>query len=337
MRCLHLVALSLCLVTQMAMALSGIRSEAGQVATLCVEQGSMSHHSATVASDDTYFDRQWAIRTIMAPQAWQLTSGDASVVIAVLDTGIAKGHEDLAGRVIAEVNFSDSPTTYDIYGHGTHIAGIISAAANNGRGVAGLAYDCRLMNVKVADEGGACDGAAVAEAIMWAVEHSAKVINMSLFMTEPSSDLEKAVDYAWSNGVVVVAAAGNRIGTALPYPAYYSNCIAVAATDASDSVVPWSGQGDWVDVAAPGVSIYSTLPFNEYDYRSGTSMAAAYVSGVAGLLLTVVSDDSGNGFVNDEVRVAIENSCDELGIEGVGKGRINAFEAVSRLSGSKQR
>jgi thermitase len=256
------------------------------------------------------------------------------VVIAVLDTGIDKEQVDLVGKVIAEVNFTDSPTTDDIYGHGTHIAGIIAAWAESGTGVAGLAHDCRLMNVKVADDQGRFDSSVAAKGVNWAVEHGANVINMSLVSTEPSPILEEAINYAWNQGVVVVAAAGNLVGTKVVYPAYYSNCIAVAATDSDDHVASWSSQGDWVDLAAPGVDIYSTLPGNKYGYKSGTSMAAAHVSGLAGLLFTLENDRNGNGFVNDEVRAAIENGCDGLNI-GTVKGRINAFQAVNRALTSR--
>jgi thermitase len=265
----------------------------------------------------------------MAPQAWEVTSGANNVVIAVLDTGIDKEQVDLAGKVIAEVNFTDSPTTDDIYGHGTHIAGIIAAWAANGTGVAGLAHDCRLMNVKVADDQGRFDSSVAAKGVNWAVEHGANVINMSLVSTEPSPILEEAINYAWNKGVVVVAAAGNLVGTKVVYPAYYSNCIAVAATDSDDRVASWSSQGYWVDVAAPGVDIYSILPGNKYGYKSGTSMAAAHVSGLAGLLFALENDRNDDGFVNDEVRAAIEYGCDGLNI-GTVKGRINALYAVNR-------
>jgi thermitase len=194
-------------------------------------------------------------------------------------------------------------------------------------GVDGLAYNCRLMNVKVADDQGRFDSSAAAEGVIWAVEHGARVINMSLVSTEPSRELEEAINYAWSRGAVVVAAAGNFMGTKIAYPAYYSDCIAVAATDSSDHVASWSSQGDWVDVAAPGVDIYSTSPDNRYDSNSGTSMAAAYVSGLAGLLFVMRSDKNHNGFVNDEVRAAIENGCDDLGASPV-QWRINAFSSV---------
>jgi thermitase len=331
------VFLLLCLVASFLsfQALPGSsEAELGSVAVITSQPESVSYESAVAASKDDYSGRQWAIPKTMVPQAWEVTSGEASVVIAVLDTGIDKGHEDLAGKVIAEVNFTDSPTTNDIYGHGTHVAGIIAAAANNGVGIAGMAYDCRLMNVKVADDYGIFHGSAAAKGIRWAVEHGAEVINMSLFSTEPSRDMEEAINYAWSKGVVVVAAAGNCIGTKPAYPAYCSNCIAVAATDSNDCVASWSSWGDWVDVAAPGVDIYSTLPGSQYGSKSGTSMAAAHVSGLAGLLFALESDKNASGFVNDEVRAAIEGSCDAVDINAV-KGRINAFHAVNKALASK--
>ena len=266
---------------------------------------------ATTA-DNTDWDKQSGISQVSAPQAEQITSGSFDTIIAILDTGIDQTHEDLAGKVVASVNLTNSPTTADVHGHGTHIAGIIASSGDSTFGIAGVAPNCRLMNVKVADDSGACYSSVVARGITWAVEHGANIINMSLVIDSPSPQLQQAINYAWSRGVVVVAAAGNDMGTRLAYPAYYSNCIAVAAADADGHVASWSGNGAWVDVAAPGVKVYSILPDNGYGYKSGTSMAAAHVSGVAGLLFTTVSDDNGNGFVNDEVRAAIENSCDEL-------------------------
>jgi thermitase len=323
------LVLLFCVATLLVMpAVQNTSDASGTVAVLPYQPESVFCAPAVVASNDDYSGKQWAIPKIMAPQAWEITSGDNNVVIAILDTGIDKEQEDLVGKVIAEVNFTDSPTTDDIYGHGTHTAGIIAAWAGSGTGVAGLAHDCRLMNVKVADDQGRFDSSVAAKGVNWAVEHGANVINMSLVSTEPSPSLEEAINYAWNQGVVVVAAAGNLVGTKIVYPAYYSNCIAVAATDSNDCVASWSSQGDWVDLAAPGVDIYSTLPGNEYGYKSGTSMAAAHVSGLAGLLFKLENDRNGNGFVNDEVRAAIENGCDVLNIGAV-KGRINAFHAVN--------
>lgn len=303
--------------------LENVQPDGGRIA-----EGSESCEALT--PDDTCLDKQWGISQISAPQAWQIASGNSDTIIAVLDTGIDQTHIDLAGKVIANINFAQSPTVDDVQGHGTHIAGIIGAIANNGTGIAGLAYNCSLMNVKVADDKGFCDSASVAEGIVWAVDNGAKVINISLTFIRPTQALEDAVNYAWNQGVVVVAASANDVGDRPIYPACYSNCIAVAATDASDSLAFGSSHNDWVDIAAPGVDIYSTLPDSKYGIRSGTSMAAAYTAGLAGLLITLVTDTNGNGLLNDEVRNIIKDSCDEIGIPGAGKGRINALRAVKQ-------
>ena len=278
--------------------------------------------------DDKYFDKQWALTKIQALDAWQITSGSQAILIAVLDTGIDPQHEDLADKVVADVNFTDSPTTNDLHGHGTHVAGIIAASADNDIGITGMVHHTQLMNVKVVEDNGQFYSPTLAKGIIWAVDNGAKVINISLTIDRPTQALEDAVDYAWSKGAIIVAAAGNNGGSTPMYPAYYANSLAVTATDSDDLLVQLAKHGDWVDVAAPGANIYSTLPDNDYGFMSGTSMATAYAAGLAGLLFTVVTDANGNGRLNDEVRDAIENSSDEIGCLGVGHGRINASEAV---------
>jgi len=288
-----------------------------------VDDSDFSSYGATLQTaysvDDGYLSDRWGIRKIEAPQAWEITRGDASVLVAVLDTGIDKDNQDLADRVVAEVNFSNSQTSDDLYGHGTHMAGTIAA----------VAPDCRLMNVKVADDTGKCEPSVVATGIIWAVDHGAKVINLSLAMGG-SADLEEAVNYAWNRGAILVAAAGNK-GTSKPsYPAYYENCLAVAGTNENNSLALLSSYGDWVDVAAPGFNIYSELPGNQYGYKTGTSSAGAHVSGVAVLVFSVAEDVSGNGAVNDEVRWAIESSCTPVAVDGVGQGLVDAYQAVTK-------
>jgi thermitase len=273
---------------------------------------------AIYSVDDGYVADRWGISKIEAPRAWEITRGDESVIVAVLDTGINKDNQDLADRVVADVNFSNSPTSDDLYGHGTHMAGTIAAVAPG----------CRLMNVKVADDRGKCEPSVVAAGIIWAVDHGARVINLSLAMGE-SPDLEGAVNYAWSRGAVLVAAAGNK-GTSKPsYPAYYENCLAVAGTNENNSLALLSSYGDWVDVAAPGFNIYSELPGNQYGYKTGTSSAGAHVSAVAALVFSVAEDANGNGAVNDEVRWAIESSCTPIAVDGVGQGLVDAYQAVT--------
>ena len=283
---------------------------------------------ALIAPNDENLDKQWALTKIQASDAWQITSGNQDILIAVLDTGIDQTHIDLAGKVVANINFTQSPTVGDVNGHGTHIAGIIGAIANNSEGIAGLAYSCSLMNVKVASDIGFCDAEAVAKGIIWAVDNGAKVINLSLTFAEPNQALEDAVNYAWRKGAILVCAVGNDGESTPMYPAAYANCLAVTSTNSDDLLGQLANHGDWVDLAAPGVNIYSTLPDNSFGYKSGTSMATAYVSGVAGLLFGMVSDTNGNGLLNDEVRNTIESSCDETGTLDVAEGRINALSAV---------
>ena len=143
--------------------------------------------------NDKYSDNQWALTKIQAPDEWQIISGTQDILIAVLDTGIDLQHEDLADKVVANVNFADSPTTDDLYGHGTHIAGIIAASTDNGFGIAGVVPSCHLLNVKVADDNGRCNSSTVAEGIVWAVDNGAKVINMSLTLTKPAPLIITAV------------------------------------------------------------------------------------------------------------------------------------------------
>jgi thermitase len=281
--------------------------------------------------DDPYFGRQWGLTRVEAPQAWEVTTGSSQVNIAILDTGVDLDHPDLAAKLINNKNFTTSATVDDVHGHGTHVAGIAAAITNNGIGVAGLGYTSTIMNVKVLSDSGSGYYSWIVWGIAWAADNGAEVINMSLGGSSSSSALEDAINYACSRGVVVVAAAGNSGSTSPSYPACYTNCIAVAATDANDALPSWSNYGDWVDVAAPGVSIYSTLKENGYGYKSGTSMASPYVAGLAGLVFATVSDANGDGNLNDEVRSRIEANCDDIGLSGIGYGRINAARAVGSV------
>jgi len=278
--------------------------------------------------DDPAFNQQWGLTKVEASQAWDVTTGSPTINIAILDTGVDQDHPDLASKIISNINFSDSATTDDVYGHGTHVSGIAAAITNNGVGVAGLGYSLTLMNVKVLSDTGAGAYSWVASGIVWAADNGAEVINLSLGGSSASSTLEDAINYAWGKGVLIVAAAGNNGDTTPFYPAYYTNSIAVAATDANDARASWSNYGDWVDVAAPGLNIYSTLKENGYGYKSGTSMASPHVAGLAGLVFTMVADSNGNGFLNDEVRSQIQVTCDNIGLSGIGSGRINAYRAV---------
>jgi thermitase len=276
--------------------------------------------------DDSGFGGQWNMSQVQAPEAWDVSHGSSTVDIAILDTGIDQDHPDLSSKIVANVNFSSSPSCDDYYRHGTHVAGIAAAVTDNGIGVAGMGYNSSLMNVKVFNDDGSANASALAQGIIWAADNGAEVININMIYGYPSTTLENAVNYAWEKGAVLVAAAGNYGNTRATYPGAFANCIAVAATDADDNLASWSTYGDWVSVAAPGVSIYSTLP-DGYGYGSGTCMASPLVSGLAALLFTVVTDTNGDGRLNDEVRYAIESTCDDIGTK-VAYGRINAYRAM---------
>ena len=251
----------------------------------------------------------WLPERIAEIQSASFSNGHDPVIVAVLDTGNDKYHEDLNGIVIAEVNFTNSPTADDIYGHGTHVTGIIAAANNNDIGIDGIAPNCRLINVKVADDRGRCRMSALAEGIVWAVEKGAQVINISIEMHESSPVLQEAIDSAWENGAIIIAAAGNG-GSSLPvYPACYDNCIGVTAIKDNGELAPLANYGNWVDAAAPGFNVYSTLPGDEYGYKYGTSFATAYISGLSALLFPLMEDTNGDGRLNDEIRQTILTIC----------------------------
>lgn len=276
---------------------------------------------AVESPNDPYFPQQWGMGKIKAPAAWDITHGSDNIKIAILDTGIDQDHVELARKLVANENFSDSSTVDDIYGHGTHVAGIAAAMTNNTVGVAGIGYDCSLMNVKVLGDAGWGHYSWIASGITWAADNGAKVINMSLGGSSSSDTLSSAIDYAWSKGVVLAAAAGNQANSEPFYPAYYERCIAVAAIDSGDGQASFSNYGGWVDVAAPGVDIYSTVP-GGYASWGGTSMASPHVAGLAGLVWATEYGSS-----NAEVRQRIESTADPVG-SFVYYGRINAYEAV---------
>jgi thermitase len=279
--------------------------------------------STTGDPDDPYYisGYQWDLLKVHAPEAWALTEGAPSIDIAILDTGIDVNHPDLAGKVVISANFSGSPTSSDLYGHGTHVAGIAAGGTNNLQGIASLGYNSSLMNVKVMSDDGTGSYASVAKGITWAADNGANVINLSLGGTSSSQTLARAVNYAWKKGVILVAAAGNN-GTTDPfYPAYYNNVIAVASSDIFDNLSPYSNRGSWVEVAAPGGNIWSTLPGGNYAYMAGTSMAAPHVAGLAALVLTRFPSASA-------ARNCIIANTDPI-VANIGGGRINALKAVT--------
>lgn len=281
-------------------------------------------HAAWTPNDPA-FSQQYGPQKIQAPRAWDITRSNSNVKIAIIDTGVQANHPDLSGKVINGYDFVDGDNVpQDGNGHGTHCAGIAAAATNNGIGMAGVAPEAKILAVRVLNNSGSGTLNNVANGIIYAADQGAQVISLSLGGSSGSSTLQNAVNYAWNKGSVVVAAAGNSNTTAPSYPAYYDKAIAVASTDSSDNRSYFSNYGSWVDVAAPGSSIYSTYITSTYRSLSGTSMATPHVAGVAGLL-------AAQGRNNVQIRAAIENSADQ--ISGTGTywthGRVNAYKAVT--------
>jgi subtilisin family serine protease len=233
-------------------------------------------------SDDPRSNEQWGLRAVGAATAWPISRG-AGVTVAVLDTGVAP-HEDLP-PLLPGKSFTGAGS--DPNGHGTHVAGIIAAIANNQKGVAGLAPGVSILPVQVLDADGFGDHANIANGIIWATDNGADVINLSLGGEESSDALRAAVEYAHSRGVVLVAAAGNSgSGSNAPmYPAAYPEVIAVAASAPDGSGAMFSNSGFYVDISAPGFAILSTIP-SGYTYYSGTSQASPFVAAAAALLLS---------------------------------------------------
>jgi thermitase len=286
----------------------------------------ITFHASYVPNDPDYKTKQYAPQKVSAEQAWDTTQSASNVKIAVVDTGVDYYHPDLDGKVIKGADFvADDDDPIDENDHGTHVAGIAAANTNNGIGIAGLAPKASILAVRVLDADGSGTLDDVAQGIRYAADQGAQVINLSLGGNLGSKTLQDAVNYAWNKGSVIVAAAGNT-GVALPsYPAYYSNAIAVAATDQNDQKASFSNFGTWVDIAAPGVDIYSTITNNQYASYSGTSMASPVVAGVAGLL-------AAQGKNASQIRAALEDTADP--VTGTGtlfqNGRVNAAKAVQQ-------
>lgn len=314
---------------------------------------------ASYVPSDPHHRSQYGNAALRLPQAWDVSRGKG-VIVAIVDTGVDLGHPDLRENLVSGISFVnqvevedwDNPGQtmlepfpnkgpMDDHGHGTHVAGTV-AAAMNGIGVVGAAPNAKIMPVKVLSHTRSGFGSDVAAGIVWAVEHGAKVINLSLGVYGGSKPVERAVRYALAKGAVVVAAMGNdredaylEYGIHPSYPAALPGVIAVGATDDRDQVASFSNAGKWISVSAPGVDILSTTPTYEvsdplpYEYgsMSGTSMATPYVAGVAALLLSLYPQ-----MTPAQVKARLESTADDVGVPGfdsyTGHGRINAARAL---------
>jgi serine protease len=299
--------------------------------------------------NDPEFPKQWNLRMIHMPEAWELSRGKG-VVVAVIDTGIAyEDHDeyvqvpDLAGARFVDgydfVHDTDHPN--DDNGHGTHVAGTIAQRTNNGVGVAGVAFEARLMPLKVLDRSGIGTSADIADAIRWAADHGAKVLNLSLGGPGYSGVMERAVAYARAKGAVVVCAAGNTGSGHVAYPAAYAGAVAVGAVGPDGQLAPYSSWGEALDLVAPGGNtklgpgngiLQATIDRTDFrkpvlaEYQ-GTSMATPHVAGVAALLFAA------GARTPDEVEKALFEGAasDGAWTPRAGHGRLDALGALKAL------
>lgn len=278
----------------------------------------------------------WGVDRIDADLVWSITTADP-IKVAVVDTGIDIKHPDLTDNLKGGISAVSYTTSYnDDNGHGTHVAGI-TAAVDNGIGVIGVGPKIDLYAVKVLDRRGSGYLSDIIEGLDWVIVNGMQVVNMSLGTTTDVQSFHDTIAKVNQAGIVQVGAAGNN-GGAVIYPAAYPEVIAVSATDSTNTIVSWSSRGPEVDLAAPGVEIYSTYMGQTYKTLSGTSMSTPHVAGTAALLLSVPEkcDFDKNGKCTPfEVQQRLENTAKDLGLSGkdslYGAGLVNAYQALTAL------
>ncbi|MEZ4923583.1 MAG: S8 family serine peptidase [Crocinitomicaceae bacterium] len=315
----------------------------------------------TLTPDDTDFNPgdQWSLFQINATSAWNLSTGDANIVVAIVDDAVDIAHVDLTGSIWTNSGeianngidddgngYVDDVSGYDVadmdnnpgpgvpvssYTHGTHVAGIAGATTNNTAGVASIGFGISLMAVKSTNSGTSVTNGY--DGVVYAVNSGANVINMSWGGSGSSSTGQSIINYAANNNIICVAAAGNDNVSSTFYPAGYNNVISVASTTTGDAKSSFSNYGSWIDISAPGSGIWSTVPNNGYAIKQGTSMASPLVAGLCGLMLSL-----NPGLLPSDVETCLLSTADNIsaanpGYPGqLGAGRINAFEAMNCIA-----
>ncbi|HRK22396.1 MAG TPA: S8 family serine peptidase [Fimbriimonadaceae bacterium] len=280
-------------------------------------------HAAS--KDDPAYSSQYGIVQTFCNAAWEREDGGYGATIAVLDTGIDREHPEFAFRTLPGYDFVNKDANpADDNGHGTLCAGIAAAAADNGIGIAGVAYRAAILPVKVLDRQSKGSYSNIAQGIRWAADQGADVISMSLAGSSSSSTLKSALEYAVNKGVVVVAAAGNGGNTRKMYPAAYPLVVSVSAVDRRKRRPSYATYGSWVDVAAPGDAIYSTYPGSTFRTANGTSMASAFVAGQAALIRAYVGPEASGR----DIARKIEQTSVKLGT-WTRYGLVNVYRSLS--------
>ncbi|MEN6604170.1 MAG: S8 family peptidase, partial [Bryobacteraceae bacterium] len=253
---------------------------------------------AAVPNDPSYAS-QWYLAKINSTMAWDMTKGSSGTVVAVVDSGVDATHPDLAGKVVAGWNFLGANSdTSDVYGHGTAVAGTVAAMTDNLAGISGIAWNNAIMPLVVLNSNNYASYSNIAAAIVWAADHGARAINVSIGGTSASSTLQSAVDYAWNKGAVVFASAMNSSTSTPAYPAACNKVVAVGSTSETDELASFSNYGTWVDLTAPGTNMLTTTRGGGYGYWQGTSFSSPLVTGVAALMWSVNPNLSAASLVN---------------------------------------
>lgn len=288
--------------------------------------------SATVTPNDPgYATWQSYLSQMSAPAAWSSTTGSHSVVIAIIDTGVDGTHEDLASKMVAGWNiYGNNSDTSDVYGHGTSVAGAAAAATNNGKGGAGVCWQCPIMPIRISDTKGNASYSNMASGITWAASHGAKVANLSYEASASSTVAQAAQAFVNAGGVLTVAAGNEGIFIS---SADSPSIVTVGGVTSANSLYSWSNYGNVLDLVAPGC-VYTTMLGNTYGAGCGTSFAAPLVAGVAALMFS-----ANPSLTPASVIGMLKQSADDLGAAGwdtyFGSGIVDASRAVTQaLAGS---
>ena len=275
--------------------------------------------------NDPSYSNSWALPKIQAPTAWDSANG-SGVTIAILDTGVDGSHPDLAANMVPGWNiFDNNADTSDVHGHGTSVSGTAAMVGNNGAGSAGVAWGAKIMPVRISGLDGYAYYSTIAQGINWAADNGAKVANVS-YGVSGSASVQSAAQYLRNKGGVVVVAAGNS--GALDSTAANDTLLSVAATDSIDARASWSTYGNFVDLAAPGVSIYATTRGGGYANVSGTSFASPITAATVALMMSANSK-----LAPADIDRILKSTAIDLGTAGFdpyyGAGRIDAARAVA--------
>ena len=286
----------------------------------------------TIIPDDTYFSSQWHLSKIQAPNAWDISKG-SNTVIAILDTGVDPNHPDLKNKLLSGYNAYDGTNNWsDVCGHGTYVAGTAAAITNNGLEVAGVAWDARILPIRITDASCYSYYSTMAKGIVFAADNGARVANLSFHIFGGgASTLSNAAKYMYDKGGWVVAAAGNTG----KYESYSENpyIISVGATSSDDNITSFSSYGPYVDFAAPGSSILTTKMGGSYGYVSGTSFSSPITAGLVALLFS-----ANPSMTSQDVYDTLKASAVDLGTSGrddyYGWGRVDAYKALQPFGSS---